>query len=143
MAGSQKVTGSSPVTSTTPPVSAPRFLFPLVFLAGIGSMAAEMCASRLLAPYYGSSTVVWANIIGLILASLSLGYWIGGRVADRHPSPPLLAKLVLAAAAWVAAIPFVARPLLELSVRGIETVSTGTVVGSCLLYTSPSPRDRS
>ena len=129
LAGSQKVTGSSPVTSTTP-VSTPRFLYPLVFLAGIGSMAAEMCASRLLAPYYGSSTVVWANIIGLILASLSLGYWIGGRVADRHPSPRLLAKLVLAAAAWVAAIPFVARPLLELSVRGIETVSTGTVVGS-------------
>lgn len=93
-------------------------------------MAAEMCASRLLAPYYGSSTVVWANIIGLILASLSVGYWIGGRVADRHPSPRLLATLILAAAAWIAAIPFVARPLLELSIRGIETVSTGTVVGS-------------
>jgi spermidine synthase len=93
-------------------------------------MAAEMCASRLLAPYYGSSTVVWANIIGLVLASLSVGYWIGGRIADRHPSPPLLAKLILGAAAWVALIPFVARPLLELSVRGIETLSTGTVVGS-------------
>ncbi|MEZ5126421.1 MAG: fused MFS/spermidine synthase [Thermoleophilia bacterium] len=93
-------------------------------------MATEMCASRLLAPYYGSSTVVWANIIGLILAALSLGYWIGGRVADRHPSPRLLAILVLAAAAWVAAIPFIAKPILDLSVNGIETLSTGTVVGS-------------
>ena len=102
----------------------------LVFLAGIGSMATEICASRLLAPYYGSSTVVWANIIGLILASLSLGYWIGGRLADRRPEARLLAAVVLAAAVWVAAIPFVARPLLTLSVRGIETVSSGTVVGS-------------
>ena len=110
--------------------SAPRFLFGLVFLAGIGSMATEICASRLLAPYYGSSTVVWANIIGLILASLSVGYWLGGLVADRRPSPPLLAGIVLAAAAWVAAIPFVARPFLELSIKGIETVSTGAVVGS-------------
>jgi spermidine synthase len=102
----------------------------LVFLAGIGSMATEICASRLLAPYYGSSTVVWANIIGLILASLSVGYWLGGRVADGHPSPPLLSTIVLAAAAWVAAIPFVARPFLDLSIKGIETVSTGAVVGS-------------
>ncbi|HET6476970.1 MAG TPA: fused MFS/spermidine synthase [Thermoleophilia bacterium] len=108
----------------------PRSLSVLVFLAGIGSMATEMCASRLLAPYYGSSTVVWANIIGLILASLSVGYWLGGRLADRYPSPTFLATTVLAAAAWVAAIPFVAPPFLELSIKGIETLSTGAVVGS-------------
>ena len=93
-------------------------------------MATEICASRLLAPYYGSSTVVWANIIGLILASLSVGYWLGGRLADRHPSPQLLAVIVLAAAAWVAAIPFVARPFLDASIRGIDTLSAGAVVGS-------------
>jgi predicted membrane-bound spermidine synthase len=108
----------------------PVALSVLVFLAGIGSMATEICASRLLAPYYGSSTVVWANVIGLILASLSVGYWLGGRIADRRPSPQLLAAIVLAGAAWVAAIPFVARPFLDLSIRGIETISTGTVVGS-------------
>jgi spermidine synthase len=108
----------------------PAALSALVFLAGIGSMATEICASRLLAPYYGSSTVVWANIIGLILASLSVGYWLGGRLADRRPSPQLLATIVLCAAAWVAAIPFVARPFLDISIKGIETISTGAVVGS-------------
>ena len=100
MAGSQKVTGSSPVTSTIFPRH--HALTALVFFAGIGSMATEICASRLLAPYYGSSTAVWANIIGLILAALSLGYWFGGRLADRHPSATLLATIVIAAAALIA-----------------------------------------
>jgi len=113
-----------------PATSRPRALTALVFFAGIGSMATEICASRLLAPYYGSSTAVWANIIGLILVSLSLGYWLGGRLADRHPSPAWLATIVLAAAALIAAIPFVARPFLDLSVRGIDTISVGAVVGS-------------
>ena len=93
-------------------------------------MAVEIAASRLLAPYYGSSTVVWANIIGLILASLSFGYWLGGRVADARPRARLLGFLVLAGAALVALVPFVARPFLDLSLGGIEALSTGTVVGS-------------
>lgn len=126
----ERAVGASRYTLRVTRSAQPRALSVLVFLAGIGSMATEICASRLLAPYYGSSTVVWANIIGLILASLSIGYWLGGRVADRRPSAQFLATIVLVAAAWVAAIPFVARPLLDLSIRGIDTISTGTVVGS-------------
>jgi spermidine synthase len=101
-----------------------------VFLAGTGSMATEICASRLLAPYFGDSTMVWANIIGLILASLSLGYWLGGRLADRRPSPFLLGTIVLAAALCVAIVPFVARPLLERGASGIGQLAVGTVAGS-------------
>ncbi|MGD0167117.1 MAG: fused MFS/spermidine synthase [Gaiellaceae bacterium] len=112
-----------------------------VFLAGTGSMATEICASRLLAPNFGDSTMVWANIIGLILASLSLGYWLGGRIADRHPSSSLLGAIVLAAALFVAIIPFVAHPLLEYGAKGIEQVAVGTVVGSffaaLVLFTPP------
>lgn len=104
----------------------------LVFLAGVGSMAIEMCASRLLAPFYGSSTIVWANIIGLVLASLSLGYWLGGRIADRRPRPKVLGYIVLAAAVITAAVPFAARPLLELSVGALDTISAGAIIGSLL-----------
>jgi spermidine synthase len=102
----------------------------LVFGAGIGALATEITASRLLAPYFGSSTIVWANLIGIVLAALALGYWLGGRIADRRPEPPLLGFIVLAAAVCVAAIPFVAEPFLELTVEGLDEASAGAVVGS-------------
>ncbi len=124
-----------------PGVNARRSLYTLVFLAGVGTLATEICASRLLAPYYGSSTIVWANIIGLTLASLSLGYWLGGRVADRNPSPQLLGRLVLAAAVLVAVIPFVSSPILDVASSGLDEVSAGAVIGSffgtLLLFAPP------
>ncbi|MBA2474425.1 MAG: fused MFS/spermidine synthase [Actinobacteria bacterium] len=102
----------------------------LVFGAGTGALAIEICASRLLAPYYGSSTIVWANLIGLVLASLALGYWLGGRLADRRPSIHLLGLIVLAAALLVAAIPFVSTPFLDVAAGGLDELSAGAVIGS-------------
>jgi spermidine synthase len=104
----------------------------LVFGAGIGALATEITASRLLAPYFGSSTVVWANLIGIILAALAVGYWLGGRVADRRPDRKLLGWIVLGAAVFVAAIPFAAKPFLDLTVQGLDSASAGAVVGSFL-----------
>jgi spermidine synthase len=104
----------------------------LVFAAGAGATSTEICASRLLAPYFGASTVVWANVIGLVLAALSLGYWLGGRIADRHPRPQVLGRIVVAAGALIAVIPFAAQPFLDLAVRGLDNVSAGAVVGSFL-----------
>jgi spermidine synthase len=102
----------------------------VVFAAGVGSLATEIAASRLLAPYFGNSTIVWANVIGLILASLSLGYWLGGRLADRRPSARALGTVVAGAACMIAVIPFVARPLLDFSVEGLDRVSAGAAIGS-------------
>ena len=102
----------------------------LVFGAGTGSLATEIAASRLLAPYFGSSTIVWANLIGIVLAALSLGYVLGGRVADRRPEPRLLGLIVLAAALWVAMTPFLARPFLDATVSSLDDASTGAVIGS-------------
>jgi spermidine synthase len=118
---------------TTPGDRPGRFaLGALVFGAGIGALATEITASRLLAPYFGSSTVVWANLIGIILAALALGYWLGGRVADRRPDRKLLGWIVLAAAVFVAAVPFAAKPFLDLTVEGLDSASAGAVVGSFL-----------
>jgi len=102
----------------------------LVFGAGTGTLATEIAASRLLAPYFGSSTIVWANLIGIVLAGLAFGYWLGGRIADRRPRPRLLGLIVLAAAVWVAITPFVARPFLDAAVGNLDDASAGAVIGS-------------
>ena len=113
----------------------------LVFCAGAGSLATEIAAARLLAPYYGASTVVWANVIGLVLASLSLGYWLGGRLADRRPEPRVLGGIVVTAALLIGVVTFLSRPLLDLSVEGLDELSTGAVIGSffavLLLFAPP------
>ena len=116
-------------------------LYTLVFCAGAGALATEIGAARLLAPYYGSSTIVWANVIGLVLASLSVGYWLGGKVADRNPSPRVLGKIVLAAGVLIAIVPFAAGPLLDVSVEGLDEISAGAAIGSffaVLLLFAPS-----
>src|SRR2546423_3769890 len=107
-----------------------RRLGALVFVAGGGTLATEIAACRLLAPYVGSSTAVWANIIGLILVYLSVGYWLGGRLADRRPEPRLLGGIVLVAAVFVAATPFAAQPLLDAALHGFASISIGAVIGS-------------
>jgi spermidine synthase len=102
----------------------------LVFGAGTGTLAVEICASRLLAPYFGSSTIVWANLIGLVLLALSVGYWLGGKLADRHPSERLLGQIVVGAALLVAVVTFATRPILDVAADGLDEVSAGAVIGS-------------
>ncbi|MDX6602299.1 MAG: hypothetical protein QOF13_1501 [Solirubrobacterales bacterium] len=117
--------------SANPPEPGQRRLLALiVFVVGAASLGAEIAAARLLAPYFGASTVVWANTIGVVLVALSVGYWIGGRVADRHPHMRGLCFVVLAAALLIAAVPFAARPFLGFSVDAFDSVSVGGFAGS-------------
>jgi len=111
-------------------VDAPRVLPAVVLASGAASLAVEICASRLLAPYFGNSTVVWANVIGLILIYLSVGYWLGGRVADRHPTARALGAILVTAALCIAVLPFVARPFLSFVLGGLNALSVGAVAGS-------------
>ena len=102
----------------------------LVFVVGTGSLGAEIAAVRLLAPYFGASTVVWANTIGIVLVALSIGYWLGGRLADRHPNMRGLCLLALAAAGLLALVPFAADPLLDVAVDALDSISAGAFLGS-------------
>ena len=83
-----------------------------------------------MAPFFGASTIVWANTIAIVLVALSIGYWFGGRMADRHPTLRALCATVLAASVLFAAIPFVADPFLSLSVEAFDSYSIGAFAGS-------------
>jgi spermidine synthase len=104
----------------------------LVFVVGTGSLGAEIAAVRLLAPYFGASTIVWANTIGIVLVALSIGYWLGGRLADRYPNMRGLCLLALAAAGLLALVPFAADPLLDVAVDALDSISAGAFLGSLL-----------
>jgi spermidine synthase len=102
----------------------------VAFLVGGATLSTEISASRLLAPYFGASTFVWANIIGLTLAYLALGYWLGGRLADRRPDARVLGFVLLVAAAALLVTPFASRPFLRWALHGFDVVSVGAVAGS-------------
>ena len=84
-----------------------------VFLAGGALLGLEIAASRVLAPFFGNSLYVWGALIGIVLAGLSTGYWVGGAVADRYPTPRLLVGMLASGALLVLAIPYVDGWVLE------------------------------
>jgi spermidine synthase len=107
-----------------------RLLLPLVFVGGMSSLAVEFGAARLLAPYFGTSLYVWGVLIGLVLIYLSIGYVLGGRLADRMPRADLLFQLTAWAGLWIGLIPLVSYPILQASQRGFATLSVGLVAGT-------------
>ena len=84
------------------------FLYLTEFFSGMSVMAVELGASRLLAPYFSSSQIVWTLIIGTIMIAMALGNVLGGRLADKN-KPDRLYLLLLIDAVWIGAIPFVSK----------------------------------
>ncbi|UCC62767.1 MAG: fused MFS/spermidine synthase [Anaerolineae bacterium] len=106
------------------------YLLLTVFTSGMTTLAVELSASRLLDPYFGNSNLVWANLIGLILVTLTAGYYLGGRLADRFPRPAALYQIVAWAAFLVGLVPFAARPLLSGISGQLTTAQVDVLVGS-------------
>lgn len=105
------------------------FLYLTEFFAGMSVMAVELGASRLLAPYFSSSQIVWTIIIGTIMIAMALGNIYGGRSADRNPNPDRLYGRILIAAVWIAAIPVVGKYIiLGISALLIFTVNTNFLI---------------
>ncbi|HHJ06554.1 MAG TPA: spermine synthase [Anaerolineae bacterium] len=108
------------------------YLLFTVFVSGMTTLGVELSASRLLDPFFGNSIIIWANLIGLVLIYLSLGYWVGGRWADADSRGATLFQIIAWGAFLVGLIPLVAAPILRLSARGFATFNAGILIGSLL-----------
>ncbi len=109
-----------------------------VVLCGAVVMALELTASRILAPYFGSSIFVWGSLIGVVLTALSAGYYIGGRAADKRPDLGTLSLIILTAGVFVLLIPLVTPVAFDFinSLNLGERISP--LIASVVILTMPS-----
>jgi len=107
-----------------------RYLYFTVFASGMTTLAIELSASRLLGYVFGTSNLVWASIIGLMLVYLTLGYSMGGRLADRHPEEMVFYRLLAWGALTSGVVPFLARPVLRAAADAFDQLAIGVLAGS-------------
>ncbi|MCC8017237.1 MAG: fused MFS/spermidine synthase [Lachnospiraceae bacterium] len=106
------------------------YLYLTEFFAGMSVMAVELGASRLLAPYFSSSQIVWTIIIGTIMIAMALGNIYGGRSADKNPDPDRLYRRIILAAIWIALIPVLGKYI----ILGISAVMIFSVNSNFLIW---------
>ncbi len=106
------------------------------FVAGFAVMSLELLEARLVAPYFGSSVLVWTNIIGVILVALAIGAWAGGAITDKYPRASTVALFLLGAGLWSAGLSGLGRVILvSFSGMPIQTVSA---LASLILFAPPA-----
>ena len=107
-----------------------RYLYFTVFVSGMTTLAIELSASRLIGSVFGTSNLVWASIIGLILIYLALGYFLGGRWADRSPQPRTMYLILTWGALTAGLVPLIAKPVLRLAANAFDRLELGVLFGS-------------
>ncbi len=107
-----------------------RYLYFAVFASGMTTLAIELSASRLLGSVFGTSNLVWASIIGLILIYLTVGYFIGGPWADRSPYHRTMYAILAWGAFACGLAPLFSRPVLRLAADAFDQLRIGVLLGS-------------
>ena len=107
------------------------------FFVGSVLMGFEMLGSRYLFPYFGGGIGTWAGLISTVLAALTIGYFAGGAVVDRHPSPRVITTSCAIAAAYLALVPMSADPLMSAILSGIGDGPSGILIASACLLLVP------
>ena len=108
----------------------PATLLAVVFVGGMTTLGVELTASRLIGNYFGSALPVWAAIIGMVLVYLTIGYILGGRLADRNPNEAYLYRLTAWAGLLTGVIPFISAPIMQYATIGLRDISASVFVGS-------------
>ena len=107
-----------------------RYLLFTVFISGMTTLAAELAAGRLIGNVFGTSNIVWASIIGLILIYLTLGYFLGGRWADANPTPGAMYRALAWGAFTLGLVPYIAGPVLRSAASAFESLQVGILGAS-------------
>ena len=107
-----------------------KYLLFTVFASGMTTLAAELAAGRLIGNVFGTSNLVWASIIGLILIYLTLGYFLGGKWADANPTPGAMYRILAWGAFTIGLVPYIAGPVLRSAATAFEALSVGIMAGS-------------
>ena len=107
-----------------------KYLLFTVFVSGMTTLAAELAAGRLIGNVFGTSNLVWASIIGLILIYLTLGYFLGGKWADKNPTPGAMYRILAWGAFTIGLVPYIAGPVLRSAATAFEALSVGIMAGS-------------
>ncbi|MGE5643622.1 MAG: spermidine synthase [Byssovorax cruenta] len=107
-----------------------RYLLFTVFISGMTTLAAELAASRLIGNVFGTSNIVWASIIGLILIYLTVGYFLGGRWADANPTPAAMYRVLAWGAFTLGLVPYIAGPVLRSAATAFEVLQVGILGAS-------------
>ena len=110
----------------------------IVFLGGAIGMGLELIAARVLSPYVGSSNVVWTSIIGIILVSMSLGYWLGGKNADKGANLNQLSNILLYAALATSAIPLLETCVVKILAGIIPNLIVSAILCAIIVFSIPS-----
>lgn len=118
-----------------------RYLLFTVFISGMTTLAAELAAGRLIGNVYGTSNLVWASIIGLILIYLTLGYFLGGKWADANPTPLAMYRALAWGAFTLGLVPYIAGPVLRSAATAFEVLQVGVLgvsfVAVLILFSVP------
>ncbi len=109
-----------------------NYLYFTVFVAGMSTLAIEFTTSRMLQTVYGTSNIVWANVIGLVLLFLTLGYFLGGRLADRRPHPHIFYQLVSWAGFSSVFFLLLTSVLLKTAVSALTTLNLNAIISSLI-----------
>jgi len=107
-----------------------RYLYITVFFSGMTALAVELSASRLIGNVYGSSNLVWASVIGLILIYLTLGYWLGGKLADRFPTHKAFYRILMWSSLAVGLVPMISRPILRVTANAFDQLQIPLLAGA-------------
>ena len=109
-----------------------------IFIVEAICMILELCASRVLSPYFGNSNIVWTSVIGIILLSSSIGNYTGGKIADKQGLKNNLKTILLFSAFFVFLIPILQKLILEFLSKNFLDIRLGAILGTLAMFFIPS-----